>query len=175
MKTREQLYGKEASEVVRCITSYHCISREQLMRIFPKITAQLDNLLTYLLRQGRIHHDPEGADIFFDKPEMEVDRDMLSAICVLCDFVERSEYHSVGEYPVKLLFFADGELYEVVAVPHGKETLINCMLAEKDEGSKRLVIVDDIEQSDEIDIPNTAAFCTVDLVSATVEYYTLEE
>ncbi len=175
MKTRDQLYGERAADVFRCITSYHCIKKDQLARIFPEKAPQFDNLLGYLLRQERIFHSPDNADIFFDSPEMEVDRDMLSAIYVLCDFAERAEYHSAGEYPVKLLFFAEEEMYEVIVVPNGKETLMNCTVTEQNEDGKRLVVVEDILQADCIDIPNVAAFCTVDLKSGQVEYYTLEE
>ncbi len=175
MKTREQIYGKEAAEIIRCVSSFHCVRRDQLKRIFPESGDKLDILLTYLLRQERIYHAPDKADIFYDSPEMETDTEMLSAISVLCDFAERAEYFSVGEYPVKIFFFADGELYDVLVVPPGKEALVNCAAREQKEDSQCLVIVEDIEQAEKIDIPNIAAFCTVDVQSGEVEYYKLEE
>ena len=49
MKTREQLYGKEAAGLLRDISSYHCIRREQVYRLYPdKDKAVMDNLLFYL-------------------------------------------------------------------------------------------------------------------------------
>lgn len=50
MITREQIYGKEAMEILRFITTYHCIHRKHLLRIYPDKERQVDNLLKYLLR-----------------------------------------------------------------------------------------------------------------------------
>ena len=57
MKTREQLYGKEAAGLLRDISNYHCIRREQVYRLYPdKDKAVMDNLLFYLTKQGRIFY-----------------------------------------------------------------------------------------------------------------------
>lgn len=64
MITREQIYGKEATEIFRYVTTYYCITRNHLLRIYPDREKQIDNLLKYLLRQGRIFTSPNTADIF---------------------------------------------------------------------------------------------------------------
>ena len=69
MITREQIYGKEATEILRYVTTYHCITRTHLLRIYPDREKQIDNLLKYLLRQGRIYTSPNTVDIFFDNSE----------------------------------------------------------------------------------------------------------
>ena len=79
MITREQIYGKEATEILRYVTTYHCITRNHLLRIYPDREKQIDNLLKYLLRQGRIFTSPNTADIFFDNSECPLDREMLAA------------------------------------------------------------------------------------------------
>ena len=85
MKTREQLYGKEAASLLRDISNYHCIRHEQIYRLYPdKDKAVMDNLLFYLTKQGRIFYD-QPADIFCDSPDLEVDREMLAALWVLAD------------------------------------------------------------------------------------------
>lgn len=38
MKTREQLYGKEAAGLLRNITSYHCMRHEQAYRLYLMVT-----------------------------------------------------------------------------------------------------------------------------------------
>ena len=107
MITREQIYGKEATEILRYVTTYHCITRNHLLRIYPDREKQIDNLLKYLLRQGRIFTSPNTADIFFDKSECcrnsisAMDREMLAALWVYADFSDRAEYHYAGEFPVK--------------------------------------------------------------------------
>lgn len=35
MKTREQIYGKEATDILRNITTYHYIRHDQLLRFYP--------------------------------------------------------------------------------------------------------------------------------------------
>ena len=100
MITRDQIYGKEVKEILRYVTTYHCIARNQLLRIYPDREKQIDNLLKYLLRQGRIFTSPNSADIFFDNSECPIDREMLAALWVYADFSDRAEYHYAGEFPV---------------------------------------------------------------------------
>ena len=77
-------------------------------------------------------------------------------------------------HPVEVLCFANGQLYEIVPIPRGKETMLCQLLRllQKDAG-KRLVVVDDAEQIDALDIPHTAGFCTV-AADGTVSYYRKE-
>lgn len=175
MITREQIYGKEATEILRYITTYHCIARNQLLQIYPDREKQIDNLLKYLLRQGRIFTSPNSADIFFDNSECPIDREMLAALWVYADFSDRAEYHYAGEFPVKILFFADATAFDIIYVPKGKEALINCAAMRLDEDSKKIVIVEAVEQIDKLDIHNTTAFCLVDLHSGEIQYYTTEK
>lgn len=58
MKTREQIYSREATEILRDITTYHYIRHDQLLRLYPQKNKDvIDNLLSYLVRQGRIFYD----------------------------------------------------------------------------------------------------------------------
>ena len=175
MITREQIYGKEATEILRYVTTYHCITRNHLLRIYPDREKQIDNLLKYLLRQGRIFTSPNTADIFFDNSECPLDREMLAALWVYADFSDRAEYHYAGEFPVKILFFADATAFDIIYVPKDKEALINCAAMQLDEDSKRIVIVETMEQIDKLTIPNTAAYCLVNLQTGEIQYYTTEE
>ena len=34
MRNREQIYGQEAAELLRSITVYHCMRRDQLLRLY---------------------------------------------------------------------------------------------------------------------------------------------
>lgn len=174
IKTREQIYGKEAAGLLRDISNYHCIRHEQIYRLYPhKDTAVLDNLLGYLEKQGRIFHAPQ-ADIYCDTPECETDRDMLAALWVLADFADRVEYHSPDEFPTKIIFFADGESYEIICVPPDKETMVEHALAgmDDDEG-KRILVVESTEQIARLHIPGAAVFCTVSETGG-IEYFKQE-
>ena len=98
----------------------------------------------------------------------------MAAVWVLIDFIDRVEYHSSGDYPAKVIFFADGEIYEVIHAAIGKEALINHILSDPgEEPSKFLILVDKAEQIPELLTLNVAGYCTVS-TEGTVQYYQKE-
>ena len=60
-------------------------------------------------------------------PKLPKDRDrgLEAAVTVLADFMEQVKYHAAGEYLVKIIFLADGEVYEILYVEPGKEAILN--------------------------------------------------
>ena len=173
MKTREQIYGQEATSILRDITMYRALTEEQLLRLYPGKRSKVQNLLTYLTKQGRIWHI-DG--LYCAAPECaeDVDKGLLAAIWVLADFIDQVEYHSVGDYPAKIIFFADGEVYEIVHAAQGKAVLLSHVLADTGEQPSRyLVLVDDLAQIAELMIPNVNGYCTVS-PAGEVQYYQKE-
>lgn len=58
MKTRKELYGKDASAILRDITTYHCIKKEQIIRLRPGVKAEVvEKLLYHLQNNRRIYYD----------------------------------------------------------------------------------------------------------------------
>lgn len=173
MKTREQIYGQEAASILRDVAMYQALTEEQLLWLYPQKEAKVKNLLSYLVRQGRIHFC--GGYFCVNPDQIEhIDRGMVSAVWVLLDFIEQVEFHSVGEYPAKIIFLAGGEVYEVIYAEEGKETLINQLLSKTaEEASKYIVLVDRPEQIPELHIPNTSGYCTVSQAGV-VQYYQIE-
>ncbi len=173
MKTREQIYGQEATSILRDITMYRALTEEQLLRLYPGKRSKVQNILSYLTKQGRIWHI-DG--LYCAAPECagDVDKGLLAAIWGLADFIDLVEFHSVGDFPAKLIFFADGEVYEVIHAANGKETLINHILsASAEEASSYLILVDKPEQIPELEIPNVRSYCTVS-PEGEVQYYQRE-
>lgn len=162
MKTRDQLYSKEAASLLRDISNYHCIRREQVYRLYSnKEKSVLDNLLGYLTKQGRIFHDSQS-DIYYDSLDFETDWEMLAALWVLADFADGVEYHSPDDFPTKIIFFADGETYEIICVPPDKEALVKHALSQAGESEgRRILVVEDTGQIARLCISNAAAFCVV--------------
>lgn len=73
-----------------------------------------------------------------------------------------------------ILCFANGELYEIVPIPQGKETMICQLLRQpQKDADKCIVVVDDAAQIEMLDIPQVAGFCTV-AEDGTVSYYKKE-
>ena len=174
MKTREQIYGKEAADLLRNITTYHYIRHDQFLRLYPGKEDKIANLLSFFVKQGRLQLDKK-LNMYHDGAEAPPDYEMLAAIWVLADFIDRADYHSSADFPTKLIFIADGELYEVIYVATGNEALIEHALARQpNDAEKRLVIVEGSEQIAQRTIPDVTAYCTVDMDSGTIQYYKQE-
>ena len=172
LKTREQIYSNEAADLLRNITMYKTLTEEQIRRLYPGKEAVINNLLAHLSRQGRVYRNPEKNRVSVNADcDAKIDAGMISAVWVLIDFIDKTEYHSAGDFPVKICFFANGELYEIVYVPYEQEILMNHALGENHEATaRRIVIVDVPEQIRSINIPNTTGFCSVS-ADGTVQYY----
>lgn len=173
MKTRDQIYGQEAASILRDISMYRALKEDQLLRLYPGKQDKVKNLLVYLVRQGRICQcgnlycaDQDQAD--------NVDQGLLAAVWVLVDMIDRVEFHSVGDYPAKIIIFSDGEVYEIIHAAVGKEALLSHVLSEaKEEPSKYIILVDRLEQIAELQIPNASGYCTVS-PEGEVQYYQKE-
>lgn len=173
MRNREQIYGQEAAGLLRNITVYHCIRHDQLLRLYPGKEDVIENLLRYLVRQQRIFYNADG-DCYGDVPDCREDRELTVALWVMLDFIEKVEYHSPDDPPVKLVFFANGEVYEIIYASPGRETLLCHMLTAEDDTGLRLVIIEEEAQMQRLCIPHTAAYCMVDK-SGCVQYFRKEE
>lgn len=173
MKTRSDLYGREAASLLRDITMYRALTGEQLLRLYPGKQKIIEKLLPYLVKQGRVH---QVNGLYCAAPECaeKVDRGLLAAIWVLVDFIGQVEYHSISDYPAKLCFFANQELYQVIHAEQGKEIMLSNVLADTgDEAPKYLVLVDDPAQIERLQIPEAAGYCTVSS-DGTVHYFQKE-
>ena len=173
MKTRGQIYCQEATGLLRDVSTYKAIREGQLLRLYPKREKRVKSLLSYLIKQGRI---VQKGDTYFASPGYvnHVDKSLMAALWVLADFADRVEFHSVGNFPAKIIFTADDEIYEIVHAGQGRETLMTYLL---DSGGEKpshyLVLVDDQEQIAELDLPNVCGYCTVS-PDGEVQYYQKE-
>jgi len=175
MKTREFLYAKEAAELIRIISLYKSLTCGQVFRLFPGKEEAIRNLLTRFIKQKRIVYNPNTGHISANEEyDGNPDSGMIAAFWVLLDFIDKADYHTASDYPVKISFFSDGELYEIVHVPHEQEIMMNhAMAAKEKEPPKRLIVVENPEQMSETDIPGAIAFCMVS-PEGKVNYYKLE-
>jgi len=170
LKTREQVYGLEATDLLRTITMYGAITVEQANKLYPSKVRVIDSLLKQLARQGRIFHDEVYDRYCATKTHaLNPDCGMQAAIWILADFIDRIEYHQSGDFPIKINIFAEGELYEVIYVALEQELLINYALSGS-EPCKRIVIIEDGSQLQRLEICGTVAYCTVSSMGA-VQYY----
>ena len=171
LKNRAAIYQREAAEMLHNISLYPGLTEEQLFRFFPEKEATAKVLLSHMLKEGRIFYSKNGRYYANREAQNGADKDLSRCVWVLLDFIDQVEYHTVGEVPTAILCFANGELYEIVPIPQGKETMICQLLRQpqKDAG-KRIVVVDDVAQIELLDIPRAAGFCTV-AEDGNVSYY----
>ena len=170
MKTREDLYSKEAAELLRVISCYKALHTEQVIRLFPNQEEKIRTLINSFRQQKRIWLSQDGRMIKISE-DIETDAGVLKAFWILLDFIDRVEYHSVGSFPVNLSFFLDAEFYEIAFIPQNQEALISHALAGKpDEIGKRIIIVEDSEQIEKINVPGVGGFCTVS-ENGIIQYY----
>ncbi len=174
MKTREQVYGREAAAILRDISMYRVLTAEQILRLHPgkdaKEQRKIRNLLTYLVKQQRAWLS-EDEQFYLAAPDAleDMDRGLFAAV-----FMDEVEYHSVGDFPAKLIFFAGGEVYEIIHAAQGKEVLMSHVLSDPGEQPSRyLVLVDDVSQIEELQIPHASGYCTVS-PEGQVQYYQKE-
>lgn len=170
MKTREQIYGQEAAGILRDISMYKVLREGQLLRLYPGKESVVRNLLAYLLKQGRIICEDGLYSMASGRPD-NIDQGLLAAVWVLADFRDRVEYHAIGDFPVKIIFSADGRVYEIVHVETGREALLTYIMGQdRKDPPHYIVLVDDVSQIADLDLPNVNGYCTVS-PDGTVQYY----
>ena len=152
MKTRAEIYGNEAADLLRTVTMYPGLSEQQLLCFHPGKEETAKALLSHLERQGRIFSSRERR-LFPAGQPAKLDRALVRAVWVLLDFIQRADYHAPADFPVKLVFFADGELYEVACVEDGQEALVCHALRGNKGDSRRIILVDSPAQIAKIDCP----------------------
>ncbi|MCD7965744.1 MAG: DUF5697 family protein [Clostridiaceae bacterium] len=171
MKTRADIYGQEATELLRLISLYPGLIQNQLDGFFPgKGDTVVAGLLSHLKRQGRIEQGSGGGWFPYGKTP-QADPGLLQSVWVLLDVIDRVEHHSPGDFPAKIVFFSDGEIYEIIYAAVGREALISHALKQDArQDSRRIVLVEEPGQIPLFDFPNIAGFCTVSS-SGQVLYY----
>ena len=107
MKTRAEIYANEAADLLRTVTMYPGLSEQQLLCFHPGKEDIAKALLSHLERQGRIFQaDSDG--FFLTGQTPKTDWTLVRAVWVLLDFIQQVDYHAPADFPVKLVFFADG-------------------------------------------------------------------
>lgn len=171
MRTRAEIYGNEAAGLLREISMYPGILEGQLSCFHPGKEDAVRNLLAHLKRQGRTMEAEGGGYYPYGESPRAPDSSMVRAVWILLDFIEKVEFHSSADFPVKIVFFSSGEMYEIVYVAAGQEALVSHALKQiREEDSRRIVLVDEAGQIPMLDFPGITGFCTVD-PAGQVSYY----
>ena len=101
MKTRAEIYGNEAADLLRTVTMYPGLSEQQLLCFHPGKEDTAKALLSHLERQGRIFQAESGGYFPAGQPA-KLDRALVRAVWVLLDFIQRAEYHAPADFPTQV-------------------------------------------------------------------------
>ncbi len=171
MKTRKDIYGNEAAEMLRIVTLYHNIRKSQLVSLFPETKPDvIEKLIFHLQNNRRIYHN-KSTDILYDNAEYNTDVGIITCLWVLCDFIDKVEFHSSSDFPVNMVFFSSGELYEVSYIPENREAVFEQAFKNCEPGGKRIIVLENTEQITKANIPDVTAYCTVDSDSGEIKYF----
>ena len=154
---------------------YPGVLEKQLLRFHPGKEEHVKAMLSQLIKQGRIRKEADSSYYTSGADIKAKDHSLIKAVWVLLDFLDRVEYHSASDFPVKIVFFAEGEEYEIICAVQGQEALVSQAMQRMKEGcSRRIVLVDTPEQISALDFPSIAGYCTVDK-SGNIRYYQLRK
>ena len=80
------------------------------------------------------------------------------------------------EYPVRIIFVGDAEIYDILYVSEEEIQLVNNLFSRKRiEGCQHVVIVEDKHEIPQLQIPDAIGFCTDSEEDGGVEYYRRDE
>lgn len=153
----------DRKEMLRILSLYHRLEFSQLMRLFPEIAEPtLLALLKRMAKQGRLIISSSCVRYL---PESEPVEGMAEALEVLLDFFPEVTYHSPGDYPITLTFFARNENYDVIYLPPGKEIItLHALtkLSHSNADTGRLIVLSSHEQLKKVSgLTDVTAFCMV--------------
>ena len=151
MKTRAEIYGNEAADLLRTVTMY-LASVNSSFFVFTLAKKIRQRPCSPIWRSRAVFSNRERR-LFPGRQPAKLDRTLVRAVWVLLDFIQRAEYHAPADFPVKLVFFADGELYEVACVEDGQEALVCHALRGNKGDSRRIILVDSPAQIAKINCP----------------------
>lgn len=108
------------------------------------------------------------------------ERGTLKAFWVLLSLMEQKkiERHFLAErqeYPVRIIFVGDAEIYDILYISEEEIQLVNQLFSrQKTDGCRHIIIIENQEEIPQIEIPNVVGFCTVQEEEGEVEYYRRE-
>ena len=171
MKTRKDIYGKEATQMLNYVTLYHNIRKEQLIKLFPKSKREvIEKLIFHLQNNRRIFYN-RSTDIIYDSDDYKTNIETIYCLWIVCDFIDKIEFHSSSDFPVNIVFFGEDELYEITYIPENKEAMFEHAFNSIELNGKRIIVLENTEQITKINIPDVTAYCIVNDDTGKVKYF----
>lgn len=163
---------KESEEILRSVSMYRNLSTVQIYRMFPeKPETVVLTIIKNLVHDSRLILDQGLSLVYADEEaKSQPDYDVIQSFWVLLDFWDSVEYHSAGEYPIKISFFANQEDYDIFYANAQDESVIKHVLQRKQKfDSRKLIVIEKLQQIETLSIPD-AIYCVI-RPNGSVGYY----
>lgn len=153
-------------EIIRIVSIYKNIELQQLFILFSGKKDILDKIIKHLAKQRKIFYIPNSKIVSAtEENQKDIDNELIKSFWVLLEFKEKINFHSISDFPVKIIFFINSSIncYQILYIKQGKEHFFNMYFKNQNtENCQQIIIIENPEQIELIKIENTFCFCTVD-------------
>lgn len=179
-QNKQKAVAREVKELIR---KYNVLHKNQLYDFFAKDGREqfVGKALKVLEKERNIYIHQELKMVATNEAALEArEFGTLQCVWVLLGVMDQKkvEEHflaSKEEYPVRIIFVGDGEIYDILYISEAETSLVNHLFARKRiEGCGHIVVVENPEEIAEIQIPDVVGFCTVK-EGGEIEYYQKNE
>ena len=164
---RRPEFKERAEAVLDFMDTYEVVTSNQLNKFFPGDEKAID----YLIRCGKLHISTDESQISNDS-EPRLNKPLIAALGILADIFEKVQAHARAAPPVQISFLThNNDYYEIIYVGYGLEAMVTASFEARNTAkvrekghiypTKRMVIVEDINQMERLLIPGTVRFAHV--------------
>lgn len=166
-------------EVLGLVKRYNTLYKRQIYAFFRQDgrDAYVGKALKALEKEQKIYINPDTRMVAANENSYQAgEPGTMQAVWVLLSLMKQKkiEEHflvSREEYPVRIVFVGDAELYDILYISRKDAGLADRMFAKRDmEKSGHIVVVESPEDIPAIDLSGAIGFCTVK-EDGEVEYY----
>lgn len=171
--------GRIERELLGVVSTYNVVYKRQLYELFAVDGKEklVGRAIKALEKERRIYVDPHTQMVAVNETSYSAKEEgTLLAVWVLISLMRQKkvEEHFLAakaEYPIRIIFVGDAEIYDIMYVPETDVALVNSLFSRKNiESSGHIVIVETPDYIPSIVLDNIIGFCVVK-EDGTVEYY----
>ena len=174
LRGREELQSDKI-KMREIISEYKVLKLEQFKMILKDREPRLINAIITMMISDNTLYIKDDFCCTKDDLKHYYDADRIKAFWLLLDSWDDIRFHKVIEYPGRIRFMTNKDIYDIVVAHKGEEDVINTYYKNFSDGSiKYIIIVEDVEQMSGYNFENIFAYCIVS-EEGKVTYYRNEE
>lgn len=180
MENKQKTVEREVKELVQ---KYNTLYKAQIYEYFSKDNREqfVGRALKVLEKERNICIQQECKMVAVNEASYDAkDYGTMQCIWALLGIMDQKkvEEHFLAakeEYPVRIIFVGDGEIYDILYISEAEVSVVNNLFARKRiDGCGHIVVVEAPEVIEMIQIPDVIGFCTVK-EDGEIEYYCKDE